>query len=204
METAEISTLQILSAKTRNYKGKGRVLDVEYNEIIERDGKIISTRNIVNKDQKGELVHDSLINSLKAFLPHFLLATESANINEFPEDYFKKKEYNKKEYNYRIAGISIKEVNGHNSVLIKGQKVLKNDRVIPMNTELIQYQYDEENESQDKYPLYKHLAEAVDGYITEVEKYLNGHHAASPQTELEFDGDVSDDEEKETKTRKKK
>lgn len=207
--TEEI-TLQIVSAKTRKFKNQGRVLDVEYNEIIERDDKIISTRGIVNKDKKGEIVADSLLKSLKAFIPHLLLNIDRANINDFTGDYFKNQEYLKKKYDYEVTGAIIKEFNGHNHVVLIWSQHLKSGKSINnLKIPMIKYDFDPDADKEEKYVFHKELKEAIDGYLTEVEKYLNGEHAQPAQTSLKLDGnpqDESDDTEvvKEVKEEKPK
>lgn len=200
-------TFQVTSAKSRPFKGIGRVLDVEYNEIITKGDKVISTRKITNKDKKGELVHESLLKSLKAFLPHFLLKLDRANINEFTPEYFSKKEYEKKKYDHEVTGVQIREFNGHNHVVMFGNILLKSNEKVPLTLPMIKYDFDPDNDKEKKYEFHVELKKAIDVYLTEVEKYLAGHHEVPAQTSMQnqLDGNVEEvDEEKPTKSSKKK
>lgn len=191
----ETVTLQIASAKTRAYKKDGRVLDLTYNQVMSFENGKVSVRQIDDKDKYGDLVHDDLLKSLKAFIPHFMLQSERANLNEFTAEYFKKKEYFKKTYDYEVTGIHIKEHQGKNSVIFVGRQILKNGRVISMTPPMLCYDVDEEKD-EDYYTYHKELKAAVDAYLTQCEKYLEGHHGKPAQTTLNFDGDPEESEEK--------
>jgi hypothetical protein len=194
-------TLQVLTAKTRQFKkgGKvqGRVLDVKYRQITEYDNsKKPSVRVIDSKDENGQLVHNDLTKALKAFVPHFMFASDRANINDFDEKYWKNKDWTRRKTEYEVTGIHIKEVNGHNHVILVGRQNLKNGRVISMVPPMIRYDFDPNNDQEEKYPFYKHLEEAVDKFLTQVEQYLDGYQGEPAQAEIDFDGNPEEDEEK--------
>jgi len=182
-------TYSFKSAKTRKYKD-GKVLDTSYEEIIARPNGRVSVRLHDNKDKYGDFVHDDLLMSLKAFIPHFMLFSEVANVNDFPEKYFKEKKWEKETSPYEVTGIHIKEQNQKRSVILVGRKVLKNGRVISMICPMVCFEPEEDDE--DVYPHHKHLKKAVEGYLTEVEEYLNGKFGKSPQLDA-FDT-VEEDE----------
>lgn len=172
----------IKTAKTKKSKD-GRVLELIYDRITERNGKISKTQ--IKEEGSNDLVHPDLLKSLKAFLPHFLLLSERANVNDFQPSYFKKKEYLKKEYPYEVTGIHIKEKDDQMHVILLGRQNLKSGRGINIVLPMVCYTPDEDNE--DKYPFHEELNAAVDGYLTEVENYMDGKIGTSDQTEIEFD-----------------
>lgn len=182
-------TYSFKSAKTRKYK-EGRVMDVSYERITSYPNGRVSVRHFDDKDKYGDYVHDDLLKSLKAFIPHFMLLSESANINDFPDSYFKGKKWEKDQAPYKVTGVHIKEHNQKRSVILLGQKMLSNGRVISMVAPMVGFEPDEEDE--DVYPHHKHLKKAVDNYLTEVEEYMNGKLGKSPQLDA-FDP-VEEDE----------
>lgn len=172
----------IKTAKTKKFKD-GRVLDLAYKRVTQRaDNGRISIKNITETGE--EFVHPDLINSLKAFLPHFLLLGERANINDFQPSYFKKKEYNTKKYDYEVTGIHIKESHEKMFVIMVGRQILKSGRVISMVIPMVCFEPDEDDE--DVYPFHEELKIAVDGYLSEVEQHMNGKVGESDQTEMDL------------------
>lgn len=197
MEKQQVTeTWQIQSAKTRKHKD-GRVLDAKYLHVrAYGNGRVL--QHVVDAKAKGDaFCHPDLLKSLKAFVPHFMLASEQATLNDFTPDYFKKKKYEKDSFRFEVTGIHIKDKDDRLSVILVGRQVLKNGRVISMVPPQIQYQVEEGDE--DVYPYHKELKAAVDAYLTECEEYFAGKLGTSAQGEL-FNGDP--EEEEETKVRK--
>src|SRR5690606_22623315 len=142
----------IKTAKTKTAK-KGKTLEVAYKRVTQRANGKMSVSNA--SESIDDLVHPDLLTSLKAFLPHFLLLGERANLNDFQPSYFKKKEYLKQNSNYEVTGIHIKESNEKQFVIMVGRQVLKSGRVISMVIPMVCFDPSEEDE--DVYPLHKEL-----------------------------------------------
>lgn len=172
----------IKSAKTKKHKD-GKVLDLSYTRFTTVNGKT-SKREFT--EAGTDFVHPDLVKSLKAFLPHFLLLGERANINDFQPSYFKKKEYEKKEYPYEVTGIHIKEQHERLYVIMVGKQILKSGRVISMTIPMVNF--DPEEDDEDKYPFHEELKQAIQLYLDEVTLYMDeDKFGVSGQTELELD-----------------
>lgn len=183
----------IKTAKTKSAK-KGKTLEVAYKRVTQRANGKMSVSNA--SESINDLVHQDLLTSLKAFLPHFLLLGERANLNDFQPSYFKKKEYLKSNSPYEVTGIHIKESNEKQFVIMVGRQVLKSGRVISMVIPMVCFDPSEEDE--DVYPLHKELKEAVDGYLSEVEQYVSGEKIGTPeQTEIDFEAKKEESSEEE-------
>lgn len=175
-------TYFIKSAKTSKHKD-GRVLNVSYKRISERNGKL-SSKDIT--EESTDFVHPDLLLSLKAFLPHFMLLGERANINDFQPSYFKKKEYEKKKYDYEVTGIHIKESHEKLYVILVGRQILKSGKVISMTLPMVNF--DPEEDDEDVYPFHEELKAAIENYLKEVTAYMEeSKFGTSNQTELELD-----------------
>lgn len=199
METQAKVTTQILSAKTRkSKKGDGRVLDLVYNQIIERENGKSSARQITDNDKSDSLVHDDLLKSLKAFIPHLLLVTDNANVNEFQGDYFKKKKFLSEEYRFEVNGLHLKDKDGKLYAILVGRQLLKSGRGISFSAPMIHYNPTQEqiDSGNDVYPFHKELSKAIQAYVAECEKYTEGHFGKPAQQEIEYP------EGEETKVRK--
>lgn len=184
------------TAKTKKSK-EGKVLELSYRKFTKRDNGKISVKTIT--ESGDELVHPDLIKSLKAFLPHFLLLSERASINDFQPSYFKKKEYETKQYSYEVTGIHIKEKDDSQHVIMVGRQHLKSGRGINIVIPMVNFQPFEDDE--DVYPFHEELQKAVDGYLKEVSLFMDGKVGVSDQGELNFETEPEPDNVKSLKTK---
>lgn len=181
MENQEKVSYHIKSAKTRKVKAD-KVVDVVYKRVISRPNGKISIAQIT--EEGSDIVHPDLILSLKAFVPHFLMLGERANVNDFQPSYFKEKKYLKENSPYEVTGIHVKEQNEKQYVILVGRQNLKSGRVISMTIPMVCFDPHEEDE--DVYAFHKELKNAVDEYLSEAEQYLSGKIGMPDQTELEL------------------
>lgn len=159
----------ITSAKTKKVKDY-KVCEVSYKKVSTRDSGKTSKTSI--NEAPDDPIHLDMIISLKAFLPHFMLLSERANLNDFQASYFKEKKFLKETSPYEVTGIHIKEHAEKQSVIMVGRQTLKNGRVISMTIPMVCFDPSEDEE--EVYALHKELKSAVNGFLDEVEKYLEG------------------------------
>lgn len=195
MKKEDKVTNHISSAKTRKEKDF-RVCDVAFRKVTERASGKISMSKVT--ETGTDPVHPDLTKSLKAFLPHFLLLSERANVNEFQPSYFEEEKYFTTSYDYEVTGIHLKEFKSKPYVVIVGRQILKSKRVISMTPPMVCFDPHENDE--DVYPFHEELKKALEKYIAEVAEYMTGKFGVPDQTEMDLKAKKEEPEEVVTKT----
>lgn len=167
-------------------KLKGRSLDVEIEEFIDVEGAGTVTNEVTKSC--GNLVHDDLVNAFDNLKKHLVCICDmrgsdmlhQSNIEGFDLELLKE---------YNITGFSIGGNDENEGVTLIGNRKFVSGKVLNIITPFTKFQ--DEN---DPYKFASELVEDIEHCKYEVEEYLFNQKCAVKQLEMDFEGDVSDNE----------
>lgn len=175
-----------MNIEIKKAKIKSKIfLAYEYKQTIEGTQNDISTSS-------NAPIHPDLQEKFNALIPHFALLTEQ--IGEFiMEKVVRENNESEKEElveRFNVTGITISDSNGEEGVVLTGQKILKNGKVVNFNTPFTKY-YDD----MESYEYGEELQKTVADLKEEVLEYMNGKQAESNQLEMFGDDEEFEPEE---------
>lgn len=149
----------------------------------------------VTREGKHE-AHPDLVQQFHDLRIHMAAICEQAPFTEYEDDASKLDLF-------KVTQISISGADEHEGIVITGQRILKGNKVLNINTPVVKVDPDH-----SEYNYASSLAMIVDQLLQEADQYLNGKYAPSRQLDM-FNtapdpDDDSDADEEEEKPKKKK
>jgi len=155
---------------------KHKTVYVEYTETVKRDDETVT---ITGDKELSSIAHQDLCDLFNDLRPHLAILAEQSEAGQLTKlKKMKPDAIDAIVENYNISSITLEKTG--QGVTISGNKKLKTDKVLNLNTPFQKYD--------DSYEHSGALKTIVEAILFETEEYFNGKAAPSNQMKMDFDG----------------